>query len=666
MRRNPGTRVSLQIEQLDNRELLTADFAAAAAIGDNANHVALDAAGNAYITGTFTGTKDFDPGPDTFELTSSNTSIASFVVKFENDGDFAWASMLNPSGAFISAISKAVAVDALGNVYAVGTFDGTADFDPGPGGLPLSSTDGSTDGFIWKLDNDGNLDWARVISGSLTEQPNELAVHAGGIYITGSFSGTPDFDPGVGIVNLSAGAEADTFVARYNTNGELAWARGMSGNSNRGNGIFVNESGVYTTGAFSGTVDFDPGIGVSNLISSGGQDIFVSKLSKGGSFGWAQSMGGESNDSGNGIVVDQSGNVLTTGFFIATADFDPGPGTLDLTGVGVSDTFVSKLDSSGDFVWARKLGNNEGNAITVDLFDNVYATGGFSGTSDFDPGPNKFNLTSAGGLDVFVSKLSASGDFAWARNMGGTDTEGDQGRGIAVNPATKEVYTVGVFHGAADLDPGPGESILNADPGGFISRLIQNDPPIVRNPISDFEAKEDGPTTILDLSETFFDSDAGDSLTLTVSGNSDPGLLTASLVGTSLLLDYQPNQAGQAKIVIRATDTAGNFVEDVFVVIVLTAVEQIVQINSSVDELHSAGILSDKEANSLRNSLDQAIDRVKDGKPKQAIDELKGFKDRVNDFISQGILAAEDGQPLLDATNCAMISIALPDDVNGK
>src|SRR5262249_35059692 len=149
---------------------------------------------------------------------------------------------------------------------------------------------------------------------------------------------------------------------------------------------------------------------------------------------WARQLGGTSNDQGDGVAVDASSNVLITGFFDGTADFDPGSGTSSLTGFGSNDIFVSKLDSSGNFVWARQLGGmsqEQGNSITVDASGNVLTTGTFGGTADFDPGSGTSNLTGIGSTDIFVSKLDSSGNFVWARQLGGTSQE--QGTGIAVD-----------------------------------------------------------------------------------------------------------------------------------------------------------------------------------------------------------------------------------------
>src|SRR5262249_36288313 len=159
--------------------------------------------------------------------------------------------------------------------------------------------------------------------------------------------------------------------------------------------IAVDASGnVYTTGYFTGTADFDPDAGVFNLTAAGSFDIFVSKLSASGNFVWAKVMGGGSDDLGQSISVDASGNVCTTGYFTGTADFDPGAGVFNLTAAGYYDIFVSKLDASGNFAWAKAIGGtggDEGYSIAIDSSGNVYTTGAFGGTVDFDPNAGVFN-----------------------------------------------------------------------------------------------------------------------------------------------------------------------------------------------------------------------------------------------------------------------------------
>jgi len=384
-------------------------------------------------------------------------------------------------------IGRSIAVDANGNIYTTGTFRGVdTDFDPSTGGtLPLTSN-GGTDVFVSKLNSSGNIVWAKSFGGSADEQSYSIAVDgSGNVYTTGHFQGTNvDFDPGNGTTNLTSASvdHSDVFVSKLDSSGNLVWAKSFSGSLNdEGRSIAVDGSGnVYTTGFFEGiNVDFDPSTGGTlPLSSNGNKDVFVSKLNSSGNLVWAKSFGNPANDFGLSIAVDGSGNVYTTGFFAEeNVDFDPSTGgTLPLSSNGANDVFVSKLNSSGDIVWAKSFGksdDDEGRSIAVDGSGNVYTIGYFAGTNvDFDPSTGGIlPLTSAGLGDVFVSKLNSDGNLVWAKNFGGSAD--DDGRSIAVD-GSGNVYTTGSFNEIADFDPSTG-GILPLTSAGrddiFVSKL---------------------------------------------------------------------------------------------------------------------------------------------------------------------------------------------------
>ncbi len=171
-------------------------------------------------------------------------------------------------------------------------------------------------------------------------------------------------------------------------------------------------------------------------------------------YNWANVTEGSFIDNdGNYIALDKTGSIYKTGFFQGTMDFDPGAGVFNLTSSGNEDIFISKLDSNGNFIWARNFGgpgNDHGISIAVGVMNNIYVTGYFEIYSDFDPGPGTFNLTSNGNFDVFILKINASGDFVWAKNMGGSAS--DKGISIALD-SLENSYATGYFVGIADFDP---------------------------------------------------------------------------------------------------------------------------------------------------------------------------------------------------------------------
>ncbi|HCQ16578.1 MAG TPA: hypothetical protein DIU20_09965, partial [Cryomorphaceae bacterium] len=333
------------------------------------------------------------------------------------------------------------------------------DFDPGTATFNLTST-GFSDVFISKLDPAGNFIWAKKLGGTGYDGSRSITTDAfGNVYTTGFFQGTVDFDPGTATFNLTSAGFSDAFISKLDTAGNFVWAKKWGGVENdQAFSITTDASGnVYTTGYFQGTVDFDPATATFNLTSAGKSDVFISKLDTAGNFVWAKKWGGVEDDQTFSITTDASGNVYTTGYFQGTVDFDPATATFNLTSAGFSDAFISKLDTAGNFMWAKRLGGAEGVqawSITTDASGNVYTTGFFRGTCDFDPGTGTFNLISAGVMDVFISKLDTAGNFVWAKQLGGTHH--DIGTSITTD-ASGNVYTTGSFEAdTVDFDPGAG------------------------------------------------------------------------------------------------------------------------------------------------------------------------------------------------------------------
>lgn len=355
---------------------------------------------------------------------------------------------------------NAIAVDNDRNVYVAGYFNGTASFNTA---TDLVSNGGS-DMFVAKLDWSGATQWVKQFGGTGSDAAVALKLDAqNNIYITGYFSDEVDFNPGGTTpytLTAAAGGGSDIFVAKLDNTGTVVWAKGMDGatGSDEGRALALDAAGnVHTTGVFYGTVDFDPGSGTQNLTAAGSSEVFVSKLNNNGEFVWAKRLGGSRLDSGEGIGVDQDGNVYTTGSFQRTADFDPGAATYNLvSGANSYDVFISKLDSTGSFVWAKQLTGsspNMGNGLALDTAANIYLTGMFTGMADFDPGTTTYELTAAGGTDIYVAKLDSAGAFVWARQMGGSQSSGgDRGYGIAVD-RWGNAYSTGFFSGTADFNP---------------------------------------------------------------------------------------------------------------------------------------------------------------------------------------------------------------------
>ncbi len=369
--------------------------------------VKIDADGNIYCTGYFADSVDFDPGAGTNFLKSAGSDDA-FVVKLDPSGNLLWAKRI---GAGNNDRGNGLAVDSSGNVYWTGMYSSTVDFDPGPGTFSLASS-GGYDIFVVKLDSSGNFSWADRMGGTTADAGWSISADADeAVYFTGYFGNTADFDPGTGTFNLISAGTSDIFVCKLDTSGSLVWAKGIGGTSNdAGFTLKLNDSGhVYVGGYFYGTPDFDPGTGTFTMTSAGLEDSYILKLDTSGAFVWAVQLGGNGSDRGYGLALDNSGYVYSTGFFDSTADFDPGISVFNLTTAGTSDIFISKIDDSGNFVWAMQTGGTlveQAYSLALDNWDNIYSTGYFTDTVDFDPGADTFDLISSGADDIFIFKLT--------------------------------------------------------------------------------------------------------------------------------------------------------------------------------------------------------------------------------------------------------------------
>jgi uncharacterized repeat protein (TIGR01451 family) len=372
-----------------------------------------------------------------------------------------WAKQLaGPS----SKIVNDVAVDKDGSVYTVGLFKEVIDFDPGPSQFNLTpvgaGTFGSADIFISKLDSSGNFVWAKLIGGSGTDRAATITCdNDGNIYVSGEFRNTVDFDPGPGTNNLTS-LNADLFILKLNSSGELIFVKQIANSGARE--IEIDNSGniILACTISSPTVDFDPGVGIFNLNSKGYSDIAICKFTSTGNFVWAKQVAGSLDDLLSTIKIDADNSVILIGAFLGTCDFDPGPGTFNLTSFGSSDAFIAKLDGAGNFIWAKQVGGSEGQnlyGIGLDESGNIILSGYSEGTGDFDPGLGVLNLFGANDRDFVLMKLDKQGGLVWAKLIASnTSEEGD----ALILDKQGNIIVAGSFTGTVDFDTSPAVASL--------------------------------------------------------------------------------------------------------------------------------------------------------------------------------------------------------------
>ncbi len=373
---------------------------------DYCRSIAIDSQGNQYVAGAIT--------------YSGNMNI--YIARRGPSGN--WLGGVQAGGPSTDA-GRGIAVDGAGNAYVTGYFQGAATF----GSQTLTAS--GKDIFVAKLSPNGNWLWAVKAGGTHDDEGHGIAVDgAGNTYVTGFFNGAATF----GYFTLTRGGP---FVAKLNPDGTWVWAINTEGTgAGNGTGITLDGAGnIYVTGYFTGTVIFG-----GQTLTASNHDMFAAKLDPFGNWLWAVKAGGSNVDEGRGIALDGAGNAYVTGHFQGAATF--GSQTLSTSD---ADLFVAKLDPSGNWLWAVKSGGASsalGYSIAVDGAGKAYVTGFFSGIITFSSSA----LTSSGNCDVFVAKITTSGNWLWGVKAGGHDN--DYGAGIAVDAAGK-VFVTGYFEGTA-------------------------------------------------------------------------------------------------------------------------------------------------------------------------------------------------------------------------
>jgi hypothetical protein len=449
------------------------------ALDDEGFGMAVGPGGSIVVTGSFQGSADFDPGAGTRVLTSRG-STDSFVVKLSADGALVWA--VSFGGTDVTE-AKDVAIDSRGDIYVIGNFRGQTDFDPGPAEQSVSSR-GSTDVFVLRLDPNGNL--VRVITFGSDRSDDGQAVYVDSrdqVYITGSFERSVNVnpDPDGNPVILESEGKDDVFVIRYAGDGSLLRAWSIGGDEDAvGRDIVVDGAGnVYVAGDFEGKVDFDPDLSDEKR-SAGGMDIFVVKFDDAAIRKWSATMGGLQKDERPAISVDNSGSVYVTGSFKSNADFDPGPEQYLLTSQGDRDIFLLKLDQFGGLVWAQAMGgpfSDRSEAIVAGPNGDIFVTGSFRASVDFDPGSGQRILNSAGEKDIFLARYAGSGMLYSVQAMGGPQEE--TGYAVGLDQGSN-VYVAGSFENTANFNIGADAQFRTAAGGAdvFVTKRDYAEKPV--------------------------------------------------------------------------------------------------------------------------------------------------------------------------------------------
>lgn len=397
-----------------------------------------------------------------------------------------WAQSIGSPGEDMAKVCK---VAPNGNVAIAGYFTGSVDFDPGPGAHILNSN-GEKDCFIACYSPSGSFIWAFNIGGDGIDIVYDLAFDLNNdILVAGSFRGqNVDFDPGTGTAFLSEVGNTvynpypyagEIFFAKYTSSGNYVWAMATGSASvfEYGTAIAADANGnIYAAGRFHGIIDVDPSPNIYPLDASTGKTCFLAKYSPTGQLIRAFNFGGNGDNFIRGIKIDPNGYVYTTGYFQGlNVDFDPSPNTHLLNAIGGNDLYLAKYDTAFDLQFAFRIGSagmDESHDLDLDAYNNIYITGYVGGPSVFDPVTSQIIPAAGSGLDAFVAKYNSSGQYQWAKILGGQGT--DMGREIVVEGSS--VYFAGEFENTVDFDASA--SVANLTSSGaadvFVARYDLN------------------------------------------------------------------------------------------------------------------------------------------------------------------------------------------------
>jgi hypothetical protein len=210
-----------------------------------------------------------------------------------------------------------------------------------------------------------NFNFAKQLAGGDSKNVSEINYDANSnIYVCGVYTGSFDLDPSpaTAIFSATAGTNSSGFFAKYTSTGNYLWGNSLGNSGNATvliSGILTNSLGdVFIAGSFNQTIDFDPSPSTTTLTPNGGvsSDVFFAKYSSTGAFQWVKSFGGTQNDYSYKISTDNTGNLYVSGRFLSTVDFDPSAATYTISSNGNTDAFIAKYTSAGNFVYVNTFG----------------------------------------------------------------------------------------------------------------------------------------------------------------------------------------------------------------------------------------------------------------------------------------------------------------------
>lgn len=374
-------------------------------------HIDIDSVGNVVVVGAFTGTTDFDPGEKRKTLSSIDCEGCRnvFVLKLDAQGNFRWVKHIQ--GVYTQVVAVKPKIDFDGNVYVYGQFSSAIDFDPQTESNQLLAK-GDLDGFILKLDSNGDYQWSNHLHGQRWEGIGGLDVdRSGSVYCSGFFERSGEFRSKSDTLRFESEEIRSLIVQKLDQDGNFMETYQWDNfDFDRQTAIIVgNDGAIYLTGSYTGKdVDFDPGSEKFTLPYDEHRRRFILSLDKTGIFRWAKQVHAQQLVPENSIVQDPEGNIYILGDFEGSIDFNPGSAENNYTAKDESDVYLLKLTSDGEYLSTLHFpgyAEDSGKSIAVDSEGNLVICGSFEKTIDLDPSEKEELFQSAGKKNGFVVKL---------------------------------------------------------------------------------------------------------------------------------------------------------------------------------------------------------------------------------------------------------------------
>jgi hypothetical protein len=469
----------------------------------------LDTNGNLITLGTIYGADgpvDVDPGSGEFMIESDAMDWPHFLRKIDSQGEVVWIKVLD------SEFSE-MKLDDAGNIYLATSFSLPFDADPTAGeqifnAEPFIEDYSVSNIALTKLDASGFFLWSKQIGTGGSSRLGEIEmIHGGGVYLTGEFQDSVDFDPGSAENHLScscANERSDGFILKLDATGSFIWVRhmdaqGVESDINILTSSIDHSNNLIISGAANGSVELDTSVFGYEISFITDSKFFISKYDSAGNFIWVRENG-ESDDSKHLLIgSDFAGSVYMGGTFDGSVDLDMSGSELT-TSFGERDFYIKKIDVDGNFVWLKHFGGPYDDYLahaTVDELGNIYHYGAFQGMVDLDPGSEVLNYIAYGdgyymgmvyyagferyekipSIDTYVQKLDSSGTLVWTGQIGGKYQDYQSAHDILLD-SLGNVYLLGDYRGVVDFRPGPDSLVLNISELNGMNVIVKLDQPI--------------------------------------------------------------------------------------------------------------------------------------------------------------------------------------------